>query len=177
MKGTSRRPKVMEGNRSDRLLREHDHDTYHPEMKSEGALMCPECHAVYSEGRWQWIQDLGQLKRFMKKIHKKDHEICPACKRTMDHYPAGELVLRGDFLFKHMKEIIGLTRNEELSEMGQHPLNRIMEIRKNRDEVVIETTDQHLPTRIAKALKRAYGGITDFKFAKSSGMMRATWAR
>lgn len=177
MKDMKKRPKVMGLNRSDRFLREYEHDTYHLKSKQESVLLCPECHALYSEGRWQWVQDLTQLKKFMKKLHKKDKDLCPACKRTMEHYPAGELVLRGEFLFQHLREILGLAKNEELAEMGEHPLNRIMEIKKNKHEVLIETTDQHLPRRIATALKRAYGGTLDFRFAEASGLMRVFWDR
>ena len=43
------------GKRRDKLLHEHIHDTYKTSHKLSEPTVCPDCGAVFHEGRWQWI--------------------------------------------------------------------------------------------------------------------------
>jgi hypothetical protein len=47
---------------------------------------CPQCGTVYQEGRWQWSAREGVIE-----------ELCAACRRIKDKFPAGVVTLRGDF--------------------------------------------------------------------------------
>jgi len=66
--------------------------------------------------------------------------------------------LRGDIVRQHKDQIVGLARNEEAAEKGEHPLDRIISIEETNEGLVISTTDIHLPRRIGEALKRAFHG-------------------
>ena len=104
-------------------------------------------------------------------------QLCPACRRINDNYPAGELILSGAFLHRHRAEIIARIRNVETAERAEHPLNRIIGIKDHAGEVTITTTDLHLPHRIAHALKDAFGGDTKTHYDREGYFARMLWSR
>lgn len=60
------------------------------------------------------------------------------------------MTLHGDIVRQHKDQVLGLARNEEAAEKGEHPLNRIIGIEETDEGLVISTTDIHLPRRIGK---------------------------
>jgi hypothetical protein len=46
----------MKSRRRDRLIREPEHDPYKSRRKLPEPTACPECGAVFREGRWQWVE-------------------------------------------------------------------------------------------------------------------------
>ena len=67
--------------RRDQFIQERVHDPYKARGKDDGPAECPQCLAVYDEGRWRWAA--GRPKAGAEK------ELCPACHRINDAYPAG----------------------------------------------------------------------------------------
>ena len=153
--------------RKDRLIRERVHDPYKARRKLPEPAVCPQCKAVYRQGRWRW----GDPPAGATEV------LCQACHRINDRYPAGELTLGGAFLNAHKAEILHLARNEEKLESGEHPLYRIMEVEDRGQTVVITTTDIHLPRRIGEAIHRAYKGDLDFHYEEESYAIRVRWNR
>lgn len=154
--------------RRDRLIRERVHDPYKTRLKLAEPTVCPQCNAVYHEGRWQWA-----------KLQPTDaqEEMCQACHRINDKYPAGEVTLGGKFFENHKEEILGLVRNVEKVENEEHPLHRIMTIVETEDGIQITTTDIHLPRRIGQALFDAWEGDFDFHYDEEGYFIRVTWSR
>jgi NMD protein affecting ribosome stability and mRNA decay len=153
--------------RQDRLIREWVHDPYQSKHKLPDPTACPQCGAVFHRGRWTWLTR-------PKVAHE---ELCPACRRVRDKYPAGFLSLHGAFLDQHQEEILNLTRNEEKAETAEHPLHRIMQIEMQDDGILITTTDIHLPRRIGEAVYRAYQGELDFHYVEEGSILRLYWKR
>lgn len=153
--------------RRDRLIQEHVHDPYQGRVKLREPTLCPQCRAVFHDGRWRWSEPPAPA----------HEELCPACRRTNDQYPAGTVTLSGSFVAEHKEEILGLARHQEKQEKGLHPLNRIMAIEEQADAVVISTTDIHLPRRIGDALHRAYQGDLDYHYDEESYLIRVIWRR
>ena len=105
-------------------------------------------------------------------------ELCQACHRINDEYPAGIVTLKGPVVRQHEEEIINLARNLEQAEKQDHPLNRIMAIDKEEpDTLVITTTDVHLPRRIGTAVHHAFHGDLKLHFDEDSYFIRVDWAR
>ena len=154
--------------RKNRLLRERVHDPYKTRQKLSEPTVCPQCGAVWRDGRWIWVkeQSVGA-----------NEELCQACHRINDKYPAGELTLGGSFLKAHKDEILNLARNTQKIETEEHPLHRIISIDDKNDQTVITTTDIHLPRRIGQAVSNAYEGLFDFNYDKEGYFIRATWRR
>lgn len=154
--------------RSDRMLQEHVHDPYKTRLKLPEPTVCPRCGALYHEGRWTWAaRPAGEV----------NEELCQACHRVNDRYPAGALTLRGAFVATHKAEIVELARHTEKAEADEHPLHRIIEVDERPGEIEITTTDIHLPRRIGEAVHRAFAGEFDFHYDESGYFLRGTWVR
>ncbi len=153
--------------RGDRLIREHVHDPYKTRLKLTEPTVCPQCGALYQGGRWRWAERPDDARE----------ALCQACHRCNDGYPAGTVTLSGGFLGGHKAEILGLVRNQETLEKGEHPLHRIMDIDEQGGQIVIRTTDIHLPRRIGEAVHSAYEGDLDFHYDEEAYLIRVNWKR
>jgi len=156
-----------ESRRRDRLIQEREHDTYKVRGKLPDPTACPECGALYREGRWLW----GTAPEGANEV------ACPACQRIRDHYPGGYLALSGGFLAEHRAEILQLARNVETREKKQHALKRIMEIDESEGAFEITVTHPNLARAIGEAVHHAYQGELDFQYADEENVLRVRWHR
>ena len=153
--------------RHDRLIHERVHDPYHSKRKLPEPTVCPDCGAVYHQGRWSWAEPPASA-----------HEVlCPACHRVRDKAPAGFLTLGGAFFGAHKEEIMHLIHNLEEREKSEHPLKRIMGVEVHDEDTVITFTDPHLARGAGEALHHAYQGELDFTYAEEDNMLRVSWRR
>jgi hypothetical protein len=143
----------------DRIL-----DPYESQRKPHEPASCPQCGAVYRHGRWQWSPA-------PEAAHA---HLCPACHRTAEHLPAGIVTLHR-LPPRLTDQVIGLVRNEEAAEKSEHALNRVIAIEEADGDLVVSTTDIHLPRRIGEALKRAYHGELDMHFDDDGYFARVDW--
>lgn len=142
-------------------------DPYQQPDKYAEPTICGDCGAVYHEGRWQWTAAPSHAHRSR----------CPACSRIQEEMPAGYLTIRGKFAKAHRAEILSLARNLEEREKREHPLQRIMNIDQQPDELAVTTTDIHLARGIGEALKHAYHGKLDYHYNPGEYLLRVTWER
>ena len=150
------------------LIEEHRHDPYKARGKLQDPTVCARCMAVFSHGRWRWTKE---------PLPGAHWDVCPACQRIADNYPAGELTLSGTFLKEHGQEITRLACNTEKLESHEHPLQRIIAIDSRDGTIVITTTDVHLPRRIGHAIVDAYKGELDTHYNEAEYFVRITWRR
>ena len=151
--------------RHDRLLQEQVHDAYKASGKLREPTACPQCGAVFQGGRWQWSDAPGNAHA----------ETCPACRRIQDQFPAGYVMLEGQFFLSHKDEIMHLVRNHEKRERAEHPLQRIMSVEEHADSAVVSTTDIHLARDIGEALHHAYQGELEFHYNPQENLLRVHW--
>lgn len=150
--------------------RAQDHaitDPYKRSRKLHEPTVCPHCGAVYHAGRWQWAA----------RPDGAAEELCQACHRILDDYPAGVVTLTGSFLPAHREEILRLIRHQEDVEKPDHPFNRIMAIKDEPEEITVTTTDLHLPRRIGEALQAAFDGELGFDYDEDGYFVRVGWKR
>ena len=149
------------------VFQEYVHDAYKSSAKLPTPTLCPECGAVFADGRWQWLS----------KPEAAHSERCPACHRIHDRFPAGYVKLEGDFLAQHRDELVQLVRNLESREKAEHPLQRVMDIVDEDGGVLVTTTDVHLAHGIGEALHHAYQGALDSRYNREEKLLRVRWAR
>jgi hypothetical protein len=147
---------------------DHIIDPYMLRRKLPGPTRCPVCGAVYDAGRWQWT-DWPPA--------DAHEELCTACRRIEDKYPAGIVRLKG-LSPADRSEALSLARHQEEAEKGDHPMNRIMAIEEEEpDWLVITTTDIHLPRRIGEAVRRAFKGDLTIHYDEANYFIRVEWER
>jgi NMD protein affecting ribosome stability and mRNA decay len=149
-------------------LQEKRHDPYRQTAKSKGPARCKQCGATYVRGQWRW-QPVTPA--------PKATTTCSACQRIADRYPAGEVLVRGAFVASRRGEIESLIRHTADKEGGEHPLHRIMQLRRKNGGFEVTTTDIHLPHRIGHALKDAWGGELETHYDDHGYYARVTWQR
>lgn len=153
--------------RRDRMVQDTRHDPYQARHKPPEPTVCPQCGAVFHEGRWQWL-------------HRPDPahaETCPACQRIQDDFPAGFVNVGGSFFKENREELLNLISNEEARAKAEHPLKRIMKIEDEDDGVLVTTTDIHLARGIGDALHHAYQGELAFHYNEKENLLRVVWQR
>jgi len=154
--------------RVDTLTKQHEKDPYRTHEKLPDPTTCTSCGAIFRDGRWAWGAapvDANQA-------------VCPACRRIADDYPAGIVVLEGEFLAQHAEEIRNLAHNVEEREKAEHPIKRIMRIDgREGDGLEIATTDAHLARGIGEAIRHAYQGTLDYQFTEVENVLRVHWSR
>lgn len=155
------------GVRHEQRLEGLEADAYRPRKKPAGTARCRGCGAVYRRGRWAW-QPSGEAPRSV---------LCPACRRVREGQPAGYVMIEGEYQREHRDDIVRRVRRCEASEMREHPLQRIIALKPDRDALLVTTTDSHLARRIGEALAKSYKGRVDFLYAKEDNLLRVFWRR
>lgn len=169
MKNTDRAAKTHPRDRriAGRAQKEGVIDPYQRRGKPSEPSTCPDCGAVFHQGRWQWSAAPADAAS----------ERCPACCRIRDGQPAGTVTLTGPFVLEHRDEIHALARHQEEAEKREHALNRIMAMQDLPDGIEITTTDIHLPRRIGEAVRRAYKGDLELRYGEDEYSLHVRWSR
>jgi NMD protein affecting ribosome stability and mRNA decay len=154
--------------RREQLQDDPRHDSYKAKGKLPDPTRCPECGAVFVKGRWTWSGAQGAA------AHE---QLCPACQRIRDDFPAGYVSLGGDYLAGHREEILNIVRNCEAVEKAGHPLQRIIAIKDVESGILVTTTDAHLARRIAEGVHDACKGSLALQYNNEENLVRATWRR
>lgn len=142
-------------------------DPYHLRGKLVEPAVCGDCGALYHDGHWQWISAPANAHQTR----------CAACKRILEDFPAGRILLEGDFIIEHHDDVLSLIHNLEKRKKSEHPMQRIMSIKEEDGKIAIMTTDIHLARGIGDALQAAYKGDLTYHYNKAEYQLRVRWRR
>lgn len=149
-------------------------DPYISEESLPENTVCKQCGAVHTADRW-YLKGEVPVDKVFRPVAQKT--ICPACRKQADRFPGGVLTLTGSFLSHHMEEILNLIRNESSKAQSDNPLERIMDMQTDGDEMVVTTTNEKLAQRIGRAIHKAYSGKIDYQFGEDNKQARVNWHR
>lgn len=144
------------------------HDPYHAQAKPPEPTWCPQCGAVFEQGRWQWKERLsGHAPQLL----------CAACQRTHDDMPAGIVQIEGDYAKAHREELLAMLQHRAERAKAEHPLQRIMAILDTDGGLQVRTTDIHLAHELAQALHHTFHGELQLHYSDAQVLLRAHWSR
>lgn len=149
-------------------------DPYIPEEGGREPSICESCHALYRNKRWYLDPQEFEAARNDSDVH---WVTCPACQKIAEHYPEGVVTLRGEYLWNHEEEIRNTLRNEENKAMAKNPLERIIRMDREGEELVIETTEEKLAEHLGRILHRAHRGDLNISWDQDHDLCRVTWER
>ena len=101
--------------------------------------------------------------------------ICPACMRIANRYPAGYIEVKGLFLKNSPDEVLELIGETAAQATANHPMERIMEVVHDGEDILITTTGIIIAQRIGEALARKYGGNLNVQCANDEEFIRVFW--
>lgn len=140
-------------------------DPYRPTAKGPGTLACVDCGAVQRVGRWRWEPVPPTARR----------GLCPACRRSRDGFPAGEVRVRGVTDAARRLELTRLLRHSEAQAVRTHPLQQILAVTESDEGLDIATSDVHLARRLGSALHRAFHGSLEVQYLEDEPFVRVNW--
>ena len=140
-------------------------DSYRPEAKLADPTLCKECGATFRNGRWTW-----QKAPTGAHVHR-----CPACQRIHDRFPAGFVVLKAKFDAARRAQLLDLIAAREAREKAEHPMQRIIAIEDVAGAIQVTTTDTHLASAIAHAVRDAFHGTLEIAYSRDEALVRAVW--
>ena len=138
----------------------------------KGALVCPKCKAVYKNKSWHHkekytnkeIKEMGGAKPYK----------CPACIRKESDTCEGFLILKNVPKDKE-KEILALVKNIGEKAEKTDVLDRIIKLKKDKDGIMIETTENQLAVKLGKQIKSAFKGKLEIHWSHADGPVRVFW--
>jgi hypothetical protein len=149
-------------------------DPYIPGEGLQEEGMCPKCKAIYKNKRWYLAEEIPEDEKTGKDFVPVE---CPACKKIAEGYHQGVVTLKGEFLRQHKEEILNLIHNEEKKSLSKNPLQRIMSIEREGDELVIKTTEQKLAEHLGRAVHKAQQGDLHVSWDDNHSFCRVNWER
>lgn len=149
-------------------------DPFLPHDRNRATLLCTTCHAVFHRNRWTSDPKLYQALKLNPKVNKSN---CPACQKIDAGFPEGIVTLRGPYLWEHEDEIRTILKKEEDRAQRKNPLERIIRMTRQQDELVIETTEEKLAEHLGRVLHRAHQGELKISWAGDPDICRVSWER
>jgi NMD protein affecting ribosome stability and mRNA decay len=164
--------KIGVGEKGQRTARSTD--VYGTQSGLKEVAVCPDCHLVYRNKRWQLDEEEG---RRLLSSSRAQHQTCPACRRVADRNPAGIIALSGGYLEQNWNEIQNLVRRVEGQSLVKNPLGRIMAIEQGKTGITITTTEDKMAQKIGREIFRAHKGELIFSWSHEQQLVRVTWNR
>lgn len=133
--------------------------------------ICVACDAVYHRKTWR----RRATSRAMRE--RAVLALCPACQQERAGTPYGILSLRGSYLAAHEQELLGRVRHVASRAAYTQPERRLIEVRSSPDGIDLFTTSQKLAHRMAREVKKAFGGDVRYAWSDRDGSLVARWDR
>lgn len=144
-----------------------------PDRHYPDNTVCRVCHALYLQQRWTRDDTLAALA-----VEAGGKEVtCPGCRIVAERNPRGIVTLTGDYWPRHEDEILNLIRNEEARGVANNPIERIIDIRKEDDALIIQTTTERLAQKIARSIDKAHQGSLVYHWPDNDHLVRVDWER
>lgn len=129
----------------------------------KGLVFCSQCRAAYYKKSWH--QSLLNLKSVKEDAPVK-FVLCPACKMIKDGQFEGRIIISG-VPQNLMAELTNLIKGFCERAYQRDPMDRLIEIKKVKNGLVVTITENQLANKLAKKIKETFNNIkTKTTFSK-----------
>ncbi len=135
--------------------------------KTDHDVVCKECGALKHNGTWTWDP--------LPNSYSEDY--CPACLKIKNNSPGSAITLSGQYTVDHRDDLIELIHSIAAEETALHPLERLIEIERHEDRLIVNTTGEIMPRRIGYALNLKYHGYLETKPSANEGVIYYVWKK
>ena len=149
-------------------------DPFMSDEKPKEPSLCTCCKTVYLHQ--QWTLDPEAFRK-LEANPNANWITCPACQKIAASYPEGVLTLSGSYLWKHEDEIQRILKNEEQKALAKNPFERVIRSLREKDKLVIETTDKKLAEHLGRVLHKAHKGELHISWTGVPDICRVHWER
>ncbi len=130
---------------------------------------CPKCNLLFLDGVWKNASPgHGSEQRW---------KLCPACMQIRDGHVGGIVQFSGAFAGSHRQELLNRIRNVEKLTRDERPLERIINMKEDKEGITVSVTTEHLVARIGKSVQRDFGGDLDLRYAPDDKFAYVHWHR
>ena len=140
-----------------------------PSEKYRSNTRCPKCNLTFQDGVWKNPSPGNGLERQWK--------LCPACMQIRDGQIGGIVQFSGAFASSHRQELLNRIRNVERRTKEERPLERIINMKEEKQGITVSATTEHLVARIGKSIQRDFGGDLDLRYAPDENFAYVHWHR
>jgi len=132
-------------------------------------VVCEKCNAVYYYKSWKHgfadYKHLNQNKNIQ-------FEVCPACRMIKDKKFEGKVVVE-NVPSEHKEEIVRNIKNTGERAYKRDPMDRIISVKKNGNNIEVLTTENQLARIIARQVTSAYKNAkSDIVWSKEEDVVR-----
>jgi NMD protein affecting ribosome stability and mRNA decay len=138
----------------------------------KGVLICPKCKAVYKNKSWHHKEKYSNKE--IKEMGGAKPYKCPVCTIKENNLCEGFIILKNIPTNKE-KDVLALVKNIAERAEKTDVLDRIIKLKKNKEGIKIETTENQLAVKLGKQIKRAFKGKLDIHWAETEGPARVFW--
>ncbi len=89
----------------------------------------------------------------------------------------GIVSLKGKFLGKHRTEALNLIHHVAEKKRAKNVVARILSLKEDKDEIMVETTERTLAEKIGKEFEKAFSGHLEIHWLKKENFARVIWHR
>jgi hypothetical protein len=142
---------------------------YQRNEKYPANTRCPGCDLFFDGGMWK--------RGAASESKRQSGKLCPACFQIRGGQIGGIVQFRGAFTRPHRQEILNRIRNVEKLTREERPLERIVDVKEEKDAIIVSATTEHLIARIGKSIQRDFGGVLNLRYAPEDKFAFAYWQR
>lgn len=129
----------------------------------KGLVLCSDCQAVYYKKSWH--HSLLNLKS-TKEDMPVNFTLCPACQMIKNKQFEGRITISGAPQ-NLMEELLNLIRGFGERARAADPMDLVIEVKKNKDNIIVTTTENQLANKLAKKIKDSFNKVkTKTTFSK-----------
>jgi len=125
---------------------------------------------------------------FLRKTWRRDHKVtprlydgviwrpCPACRQRKSGDGLGKVVIQGTWAAANEDLIRRRIDNVAARAEFTQPQRRLVSVDRSGRTLEVLTTSQKLAHRVARELKKAFGGRATYAWSSADGSLRAVWS-